>query len=346
MNVSAALFVFAVDPRLPANRGIIDLDRAPQDKDHCVEFSANFYILQPKDAARANGTAFVEVSNRGGKGLLPMFNFAHGSTDPRSSEDFGDGFLLERGFTLVWIGWEFDVPDTPGLLKLDAPVATDHGEPITGLVRAEWTGQERVSTISLGDRSQKAYAVADPDDPDNKLYVRDQVDGARTLLSRSSWQFANATHVTLSAGFEPGRIYEVVYRAKDPVVAGLGFAAVRDFTAYLKHGAGKELGDEQQRSKRAIALVFRRTDAFCECSFTRVQHRRAGPARVRRCLGSRRRRWARQFQRTLRAALARWPPFYERAVSRRCSSLRHRIPAAPGTRCRHRAEGISHERLV
>ena len=253
---------FAVDPRLPVNRGIVDLDRAPLDNDHCVEFSANFYILQPKDAARANGTTLVEISNRGGKGLLPMFNFAHGSADPRTSEDFGDGFLLERGFTLLWIGWEFDVPDNPGLLKLDAPVATDHGEPITGLVRAEWTGQERVSTISLGDRSQKAYAVADPNDPENKLYVRDQVDGARTLLSRSSWQFVDATHVTLSAGFEPGRIYEVVYRAKNPIVAGLGFAAVRDFAAYLKRGAGKELGDEQQRSKRAIAFGISQDGRF------------------------------------------------------------------------------------
>jgi hypothetical protein len=253
---------FAVDPRIKANRGIADLDLAPVDQEHAVEFSANFYILQPKDGARSNGTALVEISNRGGKGMLPMFNFGDGVADPHAAAQFGDGFLLNCGFTLVWIGWEFDLPDTPGLLKFHAPVATDHGKTIIGLVRSEWTGDKKVSVISLGDRSQGAYEVADPKDPENKLYVRDRVEGPRTLVARSSWRFEDARHVALDGGFAPGRIYEVVYRAKDPVVAGLGFAAIRDFTAFLKHGANEQLGDEHERAKRAIGFGISQDGRF------------------------------------------------------------------------------------
>src|SRR6266849_2840036 len=40
--------------------------------------------------------------------------------------------------------------------------------------------------------------------------------------------------IHLNGGFEPGRIYEYVYVVSDPVVAGLGFAAVRDFASYVK----------------------------------------------------------------------------------------------------------------
>ena len=38
-------------------------------------------------------------------------------------------------------------------------------------------------------------------------------------------------------GFEPGKIYEVIYQAKDPVLAGLGPAAMRDMVSFMKHPA-------------------------------------------------------------------------------------------------------------
>ncbi len=113
---------FAIDPKLAPNRIIADIDLAPRNEAGEVEFSAELYILKPRDSAKGNGTAVVEISNRGGKGLLSMFDFAselarlQGSTDPRAQADFGDNFLLEHGFTMVWIGWEFDIPPSPKLL--------------------------------------------------------------------------------------------------------------------------------------------------------------------------------------------------------------------------------------
>ena len=244
----------AVDPKLAPNRIIADLDLAPKNAQGLVEFSAGLYILQPKDSAKSNGTALVEISNRGGKSLLGLFDFARGSADPRTPDEFGDGFLLNQGFTLVWIGWEFDVPGQPNLMRMESPVATQNGKPITGLVRSEWTGDKRVTTIALGDRVQVGYAVADPEDPANQIYVRDAYLGERRKIKRSEWKFLDATHVTMDAGFDPGRIYEVVYRAKDPVVAGLGPAAVRDLVSYLKY--------EDKRVQRVLGIGVSQSGRF------------------------------------------------------------------------------------
>ncbi len=246
---------FAVDPKLAPNRIIADIDLAPRNAEGKVEFSADFYMLRPRETSKGNGTALVEISNRGGKGLLGMFDLASGSSDPRTPAEFGDNFLLEQGFTLVWIGWEFDVPPGPRLLHLYAPVATEHGKPITGLVRSEWEGDQRVTTISLGDRNQVGYPVADANAPENRMYVRDTAAGERRSIARDKWTFSDATHVSMESGFEPGKIYEVVYLAKDPVVAGLGPAAVRDFTSYLKFS-------DQKTVQRALAFGVSQSGRF------------------------------------------------------------------------------------
>jgi hypothetical protein len=47
---------FSVDPAHPRNKAIVDLDKAPRDADGRVTFSADLYVLAPKDAARAMGS--------------------------------------------------------------------------------------------------------------------------------------------------------------------------------------------------------------------------------------------------------------------------------------------------
>ena len=232
---------FAVDPNASVNRTIADIALAPRNSHGLVEFSADLYMLKPRNSSAGNGTALVEISNRGGKSLTSEFNFAHGSFDPASVSAVGDGFLMKEGFTLVWIGWEFDVPQQANLLRLYAPVATNHGKPITGLVRSEWIGEKLTDTIPLGDLHQTGYPVADEKSPQNKLYIRDAVLSPRTVIPRAQWHFNDSTHVSLKGGFQPGRIYEVVYLAKNPIVAGLGMAAVRDFVSLLKHGGPNNL---------------------------------------------------------------------------------------------------------
>jgi hypothetical protein len=69
---------FAVDPKLPANQIIRDIALAPTNAKGLVEFSSDLYVLRPKDPNKSNGTALLEISNRGGKGLLGMFDLAAG----------------------------------------------------------------------------------------------------------------------------------------------------------------------------------------------------------------------------------------------------------------------------
>lgn len=251
---------FAVDPGLAPNRIIRDVDLAPKDDRGRVEFAADLYMLRPRTPANGNGTALVELSNRGGKALAYEFDFARTPLNPESAETLGDGFLLDQGFTLVWVGWEFDVPPRPDLLRAYLPFATDHGKTITGVVRSEWTGEARDQTIPLGDKGQTGYPVLDPEAPGNKLFVRDTVLGARTLIPHSAWRFSDPVHVSLDGGFAPGRIYEVVYETKNPVIAGLGLAAVRDFVSFLKYGGPQTpLSSVNNWLKRAIAFGVSQT---------------------------------------------------------------------------------------
>ena len=95
--------------------------------------------------------------------MVRFFNHARGSTDPTTEAEMGDGFLMRRGFTLVWVGWQFDVPDTARMLRLYAPVATDNGKPISGWVRSDFVFSSKVFDTSLGHRGQKPQPAIEPD---------------------------------------------------------------------------------------------------------------------------------------------------------------------------------------
>ena len=104
---------FAVDPKNPVNQIIADIDKAPRNAAGKVEFSSDFELLKPKDPSRGNGTVLYEVSNRGGRGMVNFFNRGGGQVDPQTGQRAGDDFLFDQGFTLMWIGWQSDVPERP-----------------------------------------------------------------------------------------------------------------------------------------------------------------------------------------------------------------------------------------
>ena len=252
---------FAVDPRNSANQIIADIDKAPKNSAGKVEFSSDFYMLKPKDLNRGNGTLLYEVSNRGNKGMLGFFNFAAGSLDPQTAAEAGDGFLMEQGFTLLWVGWQFDAPARDNTIRAYVPTAREpDGRPIQGLVRSDFSTAQKTSEISLPDTT---YAVLDPRDPSNILTVRDSVQGARRTVPRDQWQFNTAADgIRFAQGFEPGKIYEVVYKSQDPPVAGLGPAAIRDTISKLKYGSTAELSINPGAVKRAIAFGISQSGRF------------------------------------------------------------------------------------
>src|SRR5262249_37911329 len=200
-----------------------------------VEASADFYMLKPVDPARGNGRLFYEVGNRGGKSILATFQKATGSADPTTEAEFGDGALMRQGFTLLWMGWQGDVPERAGVMRMAMPIATDNGRRITGLVRGNFILNERAATAPLADRNHLAYPVLDPSSAENTMTVRDEPTAKGTLIPRTRWHFVDASTVALDGGFEPGRIYDVVYRSADPRVVGLGLSGTRDLVSFIKY---------------------------------------------------------------------------------------------------------------
>jgi len=238
---------FAVDPGNLHNRQIVDIDKAPRNAQGEVEFSADVYLYKPKDMAKGNGAVLFEVSNRGGRGILRLVD-GGSSADPNG--EVGDGFLLRQGYAVAWLGWQFDLAEEGEKVRLSAPVAHEAGgKEIRGLVRSDFilsqkTDDMPLGHIMLGPSGGKSYPVDDPASAKNVLTMRDTPTGARQIVPRSQWSFAHSVDaklvsdphfVHLDGGFQPGKIYEIVYEAKDPAVVGTGLAAVRDFLSYLKY---------------------------------------------------------------------------------------------------------------
>jgi hypothetical protein len=235
---------FAVPVGNIHNRRIVDLDKAVNLKNGEVEFTSDFYVVRPKDLQRGNGSMLLEVPNRGRPRIIGLVD--GGDTD--LSKSAGDGWLLVHGFTVAALGWQWDAVGNDAL-RLYAPAANDDGKKITGLLRGDVMLSEAMEDIPLGhliigSMGGSEYPVSEPNDPRNVLTVRDSRLAPRTEIPRAQWRFGRINngkfedsnrHIHLAGGFQPGKIYEYVYAVTDPVVAGLGFAAVRDFASYVKH---------------------------------------------------------------------------------------------------------------
>jgi hypothetical protein len=228
---------FETDPAHPVNRGITDLELAPRNAAGRVESWADFYLLQPADPACGRRRLLLDVPNRGRKVALGMFNSTPRAADPTTPEDFGNGFLMRWGYTVAWVGWQHDVPRRDGMMALGAPAARGAAGPVTGRMRCQWRPNARVDTVPLADRYHIPYPAADLEDTEAELSVREGAGAPRVPVARSAWRFApDASHLHLPGGFEPGRIYELIYRAEHPPVVGLGLLAVRDTAAWLRWG--------------------------------------------------------------------------------------------------------------
>ena len=225
---------FALDPADPHNRGIADLEYARRGPDGRVRFSADLYVLRPTDPSKGNGVLLFEVANRGRRGLLTRFNRASGpGSDPTTDADFGDGLLMRDGYTLVWVGWEVDVPAP--LLRIEAPAA-ELPSGADNRLSVELMYNDRLSEVILIDepvgRPPVMYPPVDPMGAGDVLTVRDRYWDPGQVVPRDRWRFVAGANglprLRLDGGFDPGRFYRVTYRATGALVAGVGLAATRD----------------------------------------------------------------------------------------------------------------------
>ena len=227
---------FAVDPSDPANGLITDLGLAPKNAAGLVEFSADFRIVKPVDQQKGSHTLFFDVVNRGKPLSLMRINSAPES-DPMGP---GNGFQMRRGYTQVWCGWQHDVPDTPGFLRVHVPNAAN----TEGRIAVTFQPNVADRSQMLSDRGHIAYPASGLDQPDAELFEHDHDEGPATLIPRYDWSFGrleqgklepDPTHISMEKGFEPGKVYRCIYTTATAPVVGLGIAAVRDLISYLRY---------------------------------------------------------------------------------------------------------------
>ncbi len=259
-------FHFEVDPEAPANGRVVDLTLAPRNERGRVEFWSDFVMLTPADPARGNRRLLYDVTNRGNLLALWTFNEGERTNDPRDASHAGNGFLMRRGFTLLWSGWNGDVMDDgTDRLLVGLPVATDGGEPIRGKIHLELSVDEPQRSYTFGFSPwgvAAAYPTVDVADPDATLTARPDRSSPPTEIPRDRWRFArweaaaeedggdkkdsdgddegtfveDPRSVAIDDGFRPGWLYDVTYTAEAPRVAGLGMAGIRDAVSHLRYG--------------------------------------------------------------------------------------------------------------
>jgi hypothetical protein len=250
---------FAVDPASPANSRIADIALAPRNAEGRVEFSSDFVIVRPRDPARSRGSVFLEIPNRGvtqANGML--FSTARGVPFDLMNLDataLTDAFLFEQGFTVAWLGWQFDLPE--GAIRLDAPAAG-----VNSVVRESFVTGSAGNHYARLNRSG-SYCAADHSQSSAQLTVRNRFDDAPRVLPRTSWDFADPCAIVYREGFEPGQLYELIYEGANPPLAGLGEAAVRDFASFLKYGgAPSPIRDHPETLTRILGYGYSQSARF------------------------------------------------------------------------------------
>lgn len=261
---------FEVDPVLERNVAVFDLDRAPLNKQGRVEFSADMVILKPVDLSKGSNTLFFEVNNRGRKisfGRMQDTAVDANMNDPMAARDFGNGFLMKRGYVLAWVGWGADIAPGDNRLTVDFPIAQENGQPLSERIITEFSdrnfnGGKPTSLPLSGGTAFKPYpAIAtDKKQAEAELYTlrSDSSTPSGPDIPRGEpvaddeWAFADCpdgwpgkpsvNHICLKDGFRNDRNYHLLYRATNSPVMGLGYVTSRDFVSFLKNDAKDDAG--------------------------------------------------------------------------------------------------------
>ena len=259
-----------VDPDDPLNAVVVNLDRAPRNERGMVELSAPFFIVKPVDMARGNGKLLYGINNRGNAIELGFHTF------PATGPDADDGLFFRLGYTLVDAGWAGDVVTTATRLGADLPVAAQaDGSPIVSRIRIEYPSDPTASggvthTLPLkGNDRFVSYETADTDTSHSTLTVRDAIDGERRPVPADGWAFGtcpsgeaslapSTTDLCLFDGFDPDKVYELIYPAKNPWVMGLGYAVTRDVASFLRYETADDAGTPNPLAASADATGIRR----------------------------------------------------------------------------------------
>ncbi|HYX19726.1 MAG TPA: alpha/beta hydrolase domain-containing protein [Thermoanaerobaculia bacterium] len=234
-----------VNPHDRHNRDIVDVELAPTNAHGNVEYSFDFYILKPIDLRRGAHKMMYEPPNRGRKtwntfGRVPGGNDPGSITEAANPGVLANAFLMPRGYTMVWSGWDYSAGTSNAGFNstITLPIAKNRdGSTITG---------PAFEYIVTGSSSYTLnYPAATLDQSKAKLTHRVHLDDTPVEVPASGWKYnATGTAISLTSGnFVNNDIYEFSYTAKDPTVNGLGFAAIRDWNAWLRYERQDDYGN-------------------------------------------------------------------------------------------------------
>lgn len=233
-----------LDPNDPKNSVITDIQLAPRNANGKVEYSHTFYILKPIDLTQGAHRMMYEPPNRGNK-TVSALNRGVGGNDPGSITDptaLANSFLMPRGYTLAFSGWDFAAGTSTANFNsmINLPVAHNpDGSTITG---------PAYEYIVMGNGTTTSYTLnykaATLDQSKAVLTDRVHLNDIPTVIPSSGWTYnADGSAISLvGKPFNNADIYEFSYTAKDPTVNGVGFAAVRDFVAWLRYATADDVG--------------------------------------------------------------------------------------------------------
>jgi len=230
-----------VDPAHPLNAGIVNIDKAPTNAQGHVEYECDFYLLKPADMRMGNRRIFYDVLNRGLKPCLHTINDAPrdidnpmmiARNDPSLAAHAGNGFLMRQGYTILWSGWQ-DGAGGEDSMWARLPVATNDGAPIVASNLDEFVFENLQNPVT----ATLSYPANTLDQTPCVLTVRQRPQDQRITISSGDWRFLSNTQIEITrpAGFDASALYEFIYPARDPIVMGLGFAAVRDVVSFMRY---------------------------------------------------------------------------------------------------------------
>ncbi len=230
-----------VDPLSALNEIIQDIKLAPRNAHGLVEYVSEVIFLRPVNQSKNSGILFLSLPNRGN--VFPI-----------------DDYFLSRGYMVVWTAWQGDVLPGNNRVTMKVPVATENGKSITGRHRVEFPVKKNTTTLALGfgyfnGDSHHSYETVSLNNADAVLTKREHETDPKIVIPNKEWAFSDCTDtpfpgkpsttkVSLKGGFEPKYLYELIYTAKDPLVLGLGFAAVRDIASFLKYQTSDNSGNK------------------------------------------------------------------------------------------------------
>src|SRR5690606_14410496 len=194
-----------VDPSDRRNRIIQDIGLAPRNERGRVEYVATFALAKPVDPEKASGVLVYSVVNRG-----------NGTVEPSA-----------EGHISVVSGWQGDVVPTANNQTLTVPVAKNaDGSSITGPVLQRFYNMPLdTTTMPLRAGSGYPHAAADQSAAVLTVTSAESIAGVKTdtsVVPREDWTLADCrtvpfpgtpdpTRLCIRGGFDPARLYELVY---------------------------------------------------------------------------------------------------------------------------------------